>query len=588
MPLLHAANNDEATKLLADAPSPLIVVPVYNGYEDVIRCYESLFSHTPPELAILIVDDAGADRRTIEVLETCADRIEHTVVVLHRQENGGFVAGCNDAFEVTRGRDVILVNSDVVVGPEWAERLTAAATSSSLVATASTLTNHGTMLSVPYRNRSDDRLPEGMSVDEAARRVAGASLRLRPTIPTAIGHCVYIRRTALDLVGGFDAVFGTGYGEEIDFSQRALQAGFRHVCADDVFTFHRGGSSFGAGASKQQQQNEEIVNVRYRWYENFVAFSQTDQYSPLSTAIDQARVALIGLTLGIDALCLGPTWAGTQSVTLETIRALSSVVGDDVHLVVFHTPSITREVVKLVDALPNVRRHVVHDVRRDHDYAVDVLYRPYQVTTKEELRWLRRIARRIVVNQLDIIAWSNPSYFRTDHEWLSQRELTRLVLASVDGVAFISDVARREVQAEGLVPKATPTRVVHCGTSSSFHEASPHPVRPQGVPDDGKPTLLTLGASYHHKNRAFAVKLLRELRRTGWNGRLVLAGPTPPRGNSLSAETYELLIDPELKEHVFQLGDLTESEKAWLYDHAALSLYPTASEGFGLIPFESA
>jgi hypothetical protein len=41
-------------------------------------------------------------------------------------------------------------------------------------------------------------------------------------------------------------------------------------------------------------------------------------------------------------------------------------------------------------------------------------------------------------------------------------------------------------------------------------------------------------------------------------------------------------------DHVVTLGDLTEHEKTWLYERAALSLYPTNSEGFGLIPFESA
>ena len=114
------------------------------------------------------------------------------------------------------------------------------------VATATALTNHGTILSVPHRNRPQRSLPDGMTAADAARRVAAGSLRLRPSIPTAIGHCVYIRRAALDLVGGFDESFAPGYGEEVDFSQRAVAHGFRHVCADDVFVFHRGGSSFGA------------------------------------------------------------------------------------------------------------------------------------------------------------------------------------------------------------------------------------------------------------------------------------------------------------------------------------------------------
>ena len=85
-----------------------------------------------------------------------------------------------------------------------------------------------------------------MTPDEAARRVAAGSLFLRPSLPTGVGHCCYIRRHALDLVGGFDPAFEPGYGEEVDFCQRAIAAGFRHVLADDVFTFHRGRASFGS------------------------------------------------------------------------------------------------------------------------------------------------------------------------------------------------------------------------------------------------------------------------------------------------------------------------------------------------------
>ena len=168
-----------------------------------------------------------------------APGLRHHVVVLAHQQNLGFVRSCNEAFAATAGRDVVLLNSDVIVGPEWLTRLRDAA-SGDTTATASTLTNHGTMLSVPWRNAPTSRLPDGMSPQEAAKRVAAASLRLRPSLPTAVGHCCYIRRQALDLVGGFDETFSPGYGEEVDFSQRCITVGLRHVCADDVFTFHRG------------------------------------------------------------------------------------------------------------------------------------------------------------------------------------------------------------------------------------------------------------------------------------------------------------------------------------------------------------
>ena len=589
MPVVHVNSVDAARQLIRTSVGPIVVVPVYNGFEDAARCYSALFEHTSPSMTILVVDDGGADRRPIEILDELGEEPQQDVVILHREINGGFVAACNDAFDAADRHDVIIVNSDVVVGPEWCERLTAAAQSSSLIATASTLTNHGSILSVPNRNHPDDRIPSGLSPDEAALRVSKASLMLRPTIPTAIGHCVYIKRQVIDLVGPFDTAFGTGYGEEVDFSQRAVKAGFRHCCADDVFTFHRGGSSFGDGASAQQIANEAIVDARYPWYRNWVVRASTDAFSPLSLALDRARVALDGLSVAIDATSLGQHWSGTQAVVLENIRALAPLLSDaSGTLTVLHSPAITEDVRELIEALPDVRLLGVDDIRDDHSRPADIVYRPHQVNSIEELRWLRQRGRRVVVNQLDLISWSNPSYFRSDHAWLSQRELTRLTLACVDGVAFISDFVRKEVEAERLIPDGTPRRVVHCGTTSAFDDAEQSSSPPTGMPHINRPFMLVLGASYHHKNRIFAIRVLRELRSRGWDGALVLAGPTPPRGNSMGDEVAALLRETHLGDHVITLGDLTESEKSWLYARAALSLYPTCSEGFGLVPFESA
>jgi GT2 family glycosyltransferase/glycosyltransferase involved in cell wall biosynthesis len=581
----HRDDVASAREELAGAPSPVIVIPVYNGYEDVLRCYESVLAHSPAELTVLVVDDCGPDRRPVEAIDAMASGRQH-VVVLHRATNGGFVRACNEAFAATAGRDVILVNSDIIVGPGWIEGLTAAAQSSSLIATVSSLTNHGTILSLPERNEPTSSLPDGMTPDEAAQRVADRSLRLRPTIPTAIGHCVYVKRIALDLVGGFDEVFGSGYGEEVDFCQRCVQVGLRHVCADDVFVYHRGGASFGSAATEQQHRNEHIVAERYPWYQGWVGRAAADTHAPLALALDQARMALVGARIGVDATSLGELWTGTQTVVLETIRALAPQVDELDTLVVFHTPSLTASVRAVLEELP-VTLVDTSTIPARSGALVDVVYRPCQVNSLEELRWLRRHAARVVVNQLDVIAWSNPSYFRDERLWLDYRELTRVVLASVDGVAFISDFARREVEAEGLLPSDTPARVVYCGTSSVFEGPAALQSRPDGVAADERPFVLVIGASYHHKNRPFACSVLAELRRRGWDGRLVLAGPTPPNGNSL-AEEDAMIAELDLAGLVDVMADVTEAEKNWLYAHAALTLYPTVSEGFGLVPFESA
>src|ERR1041385_6290033 len=118
--------------------------------------------------------------------------------------------------------DVVVLNSDCVVAEGWLQGLRRAAYSDALVATASALTNHGTILSVPERNRPQPGIPQDQTLAHTAGAVRSFSLRFYPHLPTAIGHCMYIRRQALDLVGQFDLAFSPGYGEEVDFSQRCV------------------------------------------------------------------------------------------------------------------------------------------------------------------------------------------------------------------------------------------------------------------------------------------------------------------------------------------------------------------------------
>ena len=584
MPISTATNTDQARELLADAPSPVVVIPVYESYDDVVQCLDSVTTHTSCDTAILIVDDGGADRRFLRVLET-AD-LDHHIVVLQNVSNQGFVRSCNLAFTATAGHDVVLLNSDVIVGPEWLGRLTEAALSDDTVATATSLSNHGGLLSVPYRNRPTPSLPEGMTPHEAAERVAAGSLRLRPTIPTATGHCCYIRRTALDLIGGFDEQFSPGYGEEVDWSQRAVAHGFRHVCADDVFTYHRGNGTFGVGPEvvAGKQRHDAVVAKRYPWFMPWVGCVGWDQSSPLADAIDAARRALVGIEIGIDALSLGSDRMENQLV-VETIRTLArrKEIKRLVAFVPMHPPPC---VAGLAEELNDVEFISINPLVDRPDEALDLVYRPCRVNSLAELDFMYSAGGRFVVNQLDAIPFQVPDYHPEPQVWVGYRDLQRLTLQLAHGVAFVSDHSRRAALAEGLIDDTKPSAVVSCGISGPDSDEAEQ--RPASLLADVDGFLLCLGASYLHENRRFALEVWAELRRRGWRSPIVLAGPTPPSGSSLAREAEFLLGRPGLRADVHTLASITEPEKQWLLGHAALVLYPSVVGGSGLAPFEAA
>ncbi|HEV2888305.1 MAG TPA: glycosyltransferase [Jatrophihabitans sp.] len=590
MSLFQARTPAEAASLLPDNGQPVVIVPVFNSYDDVVRCYEAFFRNTPVDVPLLVVDDRGWDRRPFTVLREVfrATAPAHDVVVLEQISNKGFLLTMNDAFVAAGRSDIVILNSDVIVGPQWLERMREAAYSSSTVATVTALTNHGTIVSVPKRNVATDDVPGGLSVDEAARRVAAGSPKLRPRIPTAIGHCTYVKRSVLDVVGPFDPAFSPGYGEEVDFSQRALAAGFEHVVADDVFVFHKGGSSFGRSAEieRRKHEHEQIIQRRYPYYGPWVRRVTLDDYSPLAASLLAARRSLQGLVVAIDGMCLGPLPAGTQIVVVETARALAQ--RPEVYQVLVYTPM---EVPDYVHQAFGGHSKIV--IRRTMNLTpqlgekAHVVYRPYQVRDADELEWLRSIGERVVVNQLDLIAYHDAAYFGRDQAWRAYRDLAKLSAYAVDGLTYLSEHSREAARAEGLLPDDKPNQVIYAGTE---HTAlvPVNSIRPPGTESAETGYLLCLGVSYLHKNRLFALAVLAELHRQGWRGSLVLAGAQPPDGSSLSAEARFLLEHPDLAPFVVNLGMVSEAEKVWLYQNAGLVLYPTISEGFGLIPFEAA
>ena len=566
---------------------PVVCIPVYGAYELFVQCLRSVLAHTERGLPFLVADDASPDPRIGDFLDQLESvgTLDHDVYYVRQERNLGFVANSNRAFDAVAPADPVLLNSDCMVDEGWLEGLRDAAYTDSRVATASALTNHGTILSVPERNHPRPTLPQDWELERAASAIRESSLRLRPPIPTALGHCVYIRRSALDLVGAFDEAFSPGYGEEVDFSQRCLLRGLSHVVADDVFVFHQGGSSFEAEGAQIQAEHEELIRARYPYYHDTVKAVERGLLGPLPRALASARRALRGLSVTIDARVLGPHLTGTQVVVLELIHALQRTGGVRIRALV---PRDLGDYAKaLFDELDDVSLITPSRVEAGVEWT-DVVHRPFQVSFDHDLRMLRRLGERIVVSHLDLISYEIPGYFGSYEKWQTYRRVTRQALAYADRVIFISSAAAQDALRQDLI-EAHRFDVVYPGTDHRLATLRPEPTPPYGLEHRGETFLLCIGTDYRHKNRVFALRLLEQLQLNhGWTGRLVFAGPHVPYGSSAGEEAEFLALRPAVAKAVIDLPVVSEPEKAWLLAHSSVVLYPTIYEGFGLIPFEAA
>lgn len=239
-----------------------IIIPIYNAYEELTRCIDSIWKWTDlSNNRLILINDMSPDERIREYLDQIDKK---NVIVIHNEKNKGFSANINIGMEQSQENDVILLNSDTVVTKNWVEKIKACAYSDSMIATVTPLSNNATLCSVP-NFCEENTVPDGYTVDEYAELIEKISMKKYPMIPVANGFCMYVKREIIEKIGNFDAeTFGRGYGEENDFCYRAIEVGYHHVMCDDTFILHTGTSSFVSEEKlKYIQAHEKILDQRY-------------------------------------------------------------------------------------------------------------------------------------------------------------------------------------------------------------------------------------------------------------------------------------------------------------------------------------
>lgn len=238
-----------------------IIIPVYNGYEDIQLCMESILKYTDlTKNRVILVNDKSPDERILPLLQ---GYVREHIELIDSPVNEGFSASVNKGM-CASDTDVILLNSDTIVTKNWVEKIAACAYHDAETGTVTPLSNSATLCSTPVMCQ-DNKVPENVTIDEYAKIIERCSLKAYPRITVAVGFCMFIKREVIDLVGLFDGkTFERGYGEENDFCNRAEQYGYKHVMCDDTFIYHKGTVSF-LTEEKQRliEAHDAILQERY-------------------------------------------------------------------------------------------------------------------------------------------------------------------------------------------------------------------------------------------------------------------------------------------------------------------------------------
>jgi hypothetical protein len=240
-----------------------VVIPNWNGLRWLDPCLEALAAQDRPPDEIIVVDNGSTDGSVDHLRATHPDVAVHALGA-----NTGFAHAANRGVERARGEFVALVNTDVVLAPDWLSRLAAALTDDPSAAAVAckmvSLADPGVIYDAGDILRRDGACEQRGRF----RRDDGRWDQPGEVFGACAGAALY-RRSVLRALGGFDERY-FAYLEDVDLALRIRLAGWR--CRyEPAVARHAGEGSSGqlpGGHHRLVARNTVVLVARWfpaRW-----------------------------------------------------------------------------------------------------------------------------------------------------------------------------------------------------------------------------------------------------------------------------------------------------------------------------------
>jgi glycosyltransferase involved in cell wall biosynthesis len=208
-----------------------IIVPVYNRPDEVDELLESLSNQTHRDFEVIIVED-GSVRTCKDVCDKYAD-----ILALHyyAKENSGPGQSRNYGAERANGEYMIILDSDVVLPKGYVEAIdkTLSSTIEEIVAFGGPDASHPSFTPV------QKAISYSMTSFFTTGGIRGGKAKLDKFYPRSFN--MGIRQDVYLQLGGFAKM---RFGEDIDFSYRIVEAGYRPRLFPNAWVWHKRRTDF--------------------------------------------------------------------------------------------------------------------------------------------------------------------------------------------------------------------------------------------------------------------------------------------------------------------------------------------------------
>ncbi|MCC6453670.1 MAG: glycosyltransferase family 2 protein [Caldilineaceae bacterium] len=207
-----------------------VIIPVWNGIDDLPACLSALADQSHTTLEIIAVDNASTDGSAHWIAT-----YHPSVRLICNNENRGFGDACNTGMAQAGGDILVLLNQDTIVERGWLAALVSVLEENSDIGIAGskalypdgTIQHAGGVIDV-----------RGASTHLGYRQEDKGQFDHLADVEYVTGASLALRRTLYEQIGGFDPGFSPAYLEDVDLCWRARAAGWRVVYAPQSVLVH--------------------------------------------------------------------------------------------------------------------------------------------------------------------------------------------------------------------------------------------------------------------------------------------------------------------------------------------------------------
>lgn len=216
-----------------------IVILGFNQMAYTKKCIDSIRKHTRQNHELILVDNGSKDDtwdyfRSVPGAKT-----------IRNATNLGVSKGWNQGMRLSDGEYILILNNDVIVGPDWLENMVRLAESDPSVGLIGPRSNYiagpQVVADVPYKGAAGY---DEQGIVPFIRKWQSEHDLSACEFGFIKGFCHLIPRRVFAEVGFYDERYGKGNFEDDDYCLRVRYRGYRALFANDSFIHHFGSVSF--------------------------------------------------------------------------------------------------------------------------------------------------------------------------------------------------------------------------------------------------------------------------------------------------------------------------------------------------------